>query len=180
MAEIWKWIPGFKGHYKASTRGRIKSVERKVKTRRGVIRTVLKKMIKLTPSANGIVRISLWKHSRQSVHQVHALILKTFVGPCPPGQECRHLDGNSSNNDLSNLCWGTHKENEGDKRRHGTTNQGERNGSCRFSDATISELIRLYKTGRYSQVELSVMMGIHRSTICGILKGRSRKTLLDK
>lgn len=49
---------------------------------------------------------------------VHRLVLEAFVGPCPPGMQCRHLDGNSLNNRLSNLCWGTPKENLDDAVRH--------------------------------------------------------------
>jgi hypothetical protein len=52
--------------------------------------------------------------------KVHEVILTTFVGPCPDGMECRHLDGNPANSALSNLAWGTHLENEADKLRHGT------------------------------------------------------------
>lgn len=42
---------------------------------------------------------------------IHRLVLETYVGPCPKGMECRHLDGNRTNNHLHNLCWGTHLEN---------------------------------------------------------------------
>lgn len=52
---------------------------------------------------------------------VHKLVLLAFVGPCPPGQQCRHLDGNPWNNNLSNLCWGTPQENGQDKISHGTS-----------------------------------------------------------
>ncbi len=51
---------------------------------------------------------------------VHRLVLEAFVGPCPDGMECRHLDGNQTNNWLDNLAWGTKQENEADKIRHGT------------------------------------------------------------
>ncbi|KKL84217.1 hypothetical protein LCGC14_1966890, partial [marine sediment metagenome] len=28
---------------------------------------------------------------------VHRLVLETFIGPCPEGMECRHLDGDQTN-----------------------------------------------------------------------------------
>ena len=48
---------------------------------------------------------------------IHQLVLQTFVGPCPAGCECRHLDGNPLNNRLSNLAWGTRAENAADASR---------------------------------------------------------------
>lgn len=60
-------------------------------------------------------------------------MLAAFVGPCPEGQEARHLDGDASNNRWApgneeetmaaggSLMWGTHRENIRDKHRHGTT-----------------------------------------------------------
>lgn len=51
--------------------------------------------------------------------RVHRLVLETFVGPCPEGMECRHLDGNPSNNLLDNLAWGTREENIEDNRQNG-------------------------------------------------------------
>jgi len=51
---------------------------------------------------------------------VHRLVLEAFVGKCPKGMECRHLDGNSLNNNINNLCWGTRSENQRDSVKHGT------------------------------------------------------------
>lgn len=57
---------------------------------------------------------------RKATRFVHRLVLEAFVGPCPEGQQCRHLDGNPLNNQLSNLAWGTPRENHADSVRHGT------------------------------------------------------------
>lgn len=56
---------------------------------------------------------------------VHHLVLETFVGPKPDGQECRHLDGNPAHNAVENLCWGTRKENYEDSVKHGTDKLNE-------------------------------------------------------
>ena len=50
---------------------------------------------------------------------VHRLVLLAFRGAPPPGMECRHLDGDPGNNQLSNLVWGTRKQNAADTIRHG-------------------------------------------------------------
>lgn len=52
--------------------------------------------------------------------QVGRLILETFIGP-PPDKDskARHLDDNRENNTLSNLAWGTQKENIHDALRNG-------------------------------------------------------------
>lgn len=49
---------------------------------------------------------------------VHRLVLRAFVGACPPGQVCRHLNGDKKDNRLSNLAWGTLLENRQDRTRH--------------------------------------------------------------
>ena len=42
---------------------------------------------------------------------VHRLVLETFVGECPEGMECDHIDRNRSNNRIENLRWITVNEN---------------------------------------------------------------------
>ena len=43
---------------------------------------------------------------------VHRLVLETFVGPCPDGMECDHVNRNRSDNRLQNLRWIPHNENQ--------------------------------------------------------------------
>lgn len=64
------------------------------------------------------------------VHRpIHALVLLAFAGARAPGQVCRHLNGDSLDNRLSNLRWGTALENAADREAHGRTARGARNGA---------------------------------------------------
>jgi hypothetical protein len=51
---------------------------------------------------------------------IHHLVLQTFVSPRPEGLLCRHLDGDCTNNNVSNLAWGTPRENYNDCIKHGS------------------------------------------------------------
>jgi hypothetical protein len=52
---------------------------------------------------------------------IHRLVAEGFICHSPFPRACvRHLDGNPRNNLPSNLAWGTYKDNEDDKRNHGT------------------------------------------------------------
>lgn len=53
--------------------------------------------------------------------RIHHLVLEAFSRPRPKGMECRHLDGNPTNNVIGNLVWGTRSDNQLDRRRHGTS-----------------------------------------------------------
>lgn len=80
--------------------------------------------LKPTPDKDGYGLVRLygpdgWKHCRVCV-----LMCVGFHGPCPPGQEVRHLDGTRDNDAADNLCWGTSVENKADCERHGTKRQG--------------------------------------------------------
>lgn len=68
---------------------------------------------------------------------IHRAVLLTFKGPCPPGQESRHLDGQPKNNHDTNLEWGTRLEQRADARRHGTLPLGERSGTAKLTEAQV-------------------------------------------
>ena len=48
---------------------------------------------------------------RGKTYRVARLVCEAFHGPPKPDQVCMHLDENSRNNSVSNLKWGTQKEN---------------------------------------------------------------------
>lgn len=63
----------------------------------------------------GYERVCLCQDGREKTRTVHQLVLEAHVGLRPEGLECRHLNSIPWDNRLSNLAWGTKKENEKDK-----------------------------------------------------------------
>lgn len=72
-----------------------------------------------TLHSGGYLRVALRKNNRQTKKRVHRMVLEAFVGPCPTGMECRHLNGNKRDNRRDNLAWGTHQENVEDNQVFG-------------------------------------------------------------
>lgn len=89
--EIWKEIPDLPG-YSVSNKGRVK------KDSTGQIMVLSKN--------GGYCRITISKH-------VHRLVAQAFLEPPESEEKCwvDHIDGNRSNNDVSNLRWVTPSEN---------------------------------------------------------------------
>ena len=98
---------------------------------------------------------------------VHTLVLRTFVGPKPPGMETRHLNGNRRDNRLENLAYGTGSENQADRVLHGTDSRGEKSTQAKLTEAQVLEIRELGKT--LSPSELEKMYPVSRSNIRRII-----------
>lgn len=62
------------------------------------------------------VRVSLRRNHRRRVYGLHVLLATAFI-PNPDGLPLvRHLDGDGTNNSLGNLRWGSHQDNQRDRR----------------------------------------------------------------
>ena len=121
MSELWKDILGYEGRYQVSNQGRVKSLSATVicfgpvkgqytSKRKG-------KILRPGRMPGGHLSVALGRGNSRCVHE---LVLIAFVG-CPgKGQECRHINGEPSNNYLENLAWGTRRENILDAVGHGT------------------------------------------------------------
>ncbi len=121
MKEIWKSIPGYEGFYEASTKGRIRSVDRIIvlKDRLGNDRPslykgkVLSEYEKKYNRANikGRKQVNLSMACKAKSCDVHRLIAFTFI-PNPKNYDTvNHKDGNSLNNCIENLEWISKSEN---------------------------------------------------------------------
>lgn len=117
---------------------------------------------------------------------VHRLILETFVGPCPIGYQCRHLDGNPLNNNLKNLKWGTRSENQMDRLLNGRDNRGEKHGMNKLSKNDVLKIRELARSknkkirkidngGNYKEIAKS--FGVSPSTVGAIVRGSAWKWL---
>lgn len=154
--------------YEVSTSGQIRSVPRRIIGSDEKIHASKGKLLKQHIRDDGYLMVKLYERGgrkSKSVY-VHRLVLEAFIGCCPEGMEACHEDGNKTNNNLSNLRWGTPKSNGEDKVRHGTTtlglcgrhyNEGENSGNAKLTDGKVLEIRRLFATGGYSIAELSRM-----------------------
>lgn len=101
---------------------------------------------------------------------VHRLVLEAFRGAAPNGHECRHLNGDTADNRLSNLQWGTPQENAADRARHGTEQRGSQKPNAKLTPDDVRD-IRLLSAGWPSTV-LASWFGVSPTTVCCILKRR--------
>lgn len=119
--EIWRGVPKYEDFYEASNLGRVRSLDRILISRYGKKRRWKGKMLAGFGHEDGYTYISIGRNvcDKRPILR-HHVILMTFFGPKPDGLECRHLDGDPSNNRIDNLKYGTRAENVQDAIRHGT------------------------------------------------------------
>lgn len=127
--------------------------------------------LKLTlPHGRSHLRVNLNKPGERSQYRrgVHRLVLEAFVGPCPEGMQCCHADGDPTNNRLSNLRWDTQESNYADRSRHGTDNQGERNGRAKLDAATVRVIRELAAAG-HTKAALARQFRVGWATVRGVI-----------
>lgn len=64
-------------------------------------------------------RVTMYRDGTKERRLVHHLVLGAFDRPKKDGEETRHLDGDATNNAITNLRWGTPEENWQDRLEHG-------------------------------------------------------------
>lgn len=136
--EQWKQVPGYEGLYAVSSLGRFKSLERFVKGPPNSKTGLRRAPERILNYKEGV--ISLWRDNKGEWVLLSRLVLQTFVGPCPKGEEARHLNGISSDCRLANLAWGTSAQNKDDKRYHGTIGLGTQGTTTKFTPQEVNNI----------------------------------------
>ena len=110
MQEIWKDIQGYEGAYQVSTKGRVRSLTRKVPTYNG-FRTTKGKILKPLKSNSGYFRVDLKSHQKDNYVCIHRLVALAFI-PNPFNYPViNHIDNDKTNNNVNNLEWCTQSHN---------------------------------------------------------------------
>ena len=165
MIEIWKDVIGFEGLYQVSNLGNVRSMPRK-----GVGKNHLCKSAHTGQGGYG--RMVLIKDGKRHYKMVHAMVLESFLCLRPVGALARHLDGDRTNNSLTNLAWGTAKENQADRKVHGTASIGESHGQSILTDASVI-LMREKRAAGASIVELSAEFGVTKTLVSTVCLGKA-------
>jgi len=101
---------------------------------------------------------------------VHRLVLTTFVGDCPKGYECLHADNDPTNNQLSNLSWGTRRRN------HSTIDRtGQKNGRCKLTPEQVTAI----RNSTETHAVLAKTYNVARGYISTIKTGRTWKCMMQ-
>ena len=169
MKELWKDIPGDEGSSQASDLGRVRSIPRIRHSRNRYTGEPFARLLPgkvLAPGrycTAGHLSVVLGRGTPGK--PVHQLVLLTFVGPPPDGEEVRHLDGDPTNNALSNLQYGTRTENILDVYRQGK--------AWRTLDLADVGYIRFALHCGFSGSSLAREFGVSPSCISAIKTGRA-------
>jgi hypothetical protein len=140
-SEEWAPIVGWENYYTISTQGRVKRIMGGRGSRSHG------RCKKLTVS-NGRAVTSLNRPGEQTVILVHKEMLRAFVGePKSAGQESLHNNGNSLDNRIENLRWGSSLENSQDMVDHGHSS---------FLCAQPKKIVAIEHDGREMTYDLEV------------------------
>lgn len=156
MTERWTQVPGWEDLYLVSDRGRVFSVRKF-------------RVLKTPPDGNGYPQVNLCRPGENRHTTVHEIEMEAFAGPCPDGQETRHLNGIKT--DLrwpENLAYGTKPENQADRIEHGTSNRGERNGMHRLTEPAV---LQIYARRAESPSQLAAEFGVSRQCVNHVRDG---------
>lgn len=103
MQEIWKDIPDYEGLYQVSNFGNVKSMNYN--------HTGKPKNLTIKSHHSGYRMVMLCKNGNHKNKTIHILVATVFIEN-PLNKPCvNHIDGNKSNNCVSNLEWVSYSEN---------------------------------------------------------------------
>jgi hypothetical protein len=155
--EIWRDVYGYEGLYQVSNLGRVRSLDRVVPDARCGSRRFKGKAMKLTRGP-AYLCLSLWKQGVRHTHTVHQLVANAFLGSRPVSMEICHGPKGQFVNTVSNLSYGTSKQNSLDMRR----------------DSTHTGVRVLRSDGKqYTNMCIAAEnVSCHNSQICMVCKGK--------
>lgn len=188
--EVWKDIPGYEGFYMISNKGRVKSVEHKVRNPHvlgdGEYRTVPER-IRKPNIMKGYHCVALIVNKHTKVYRIHRLVAEAFIGAQPtPEHQVNHIDGIKANNTVENLEWVTPKENTAHAIRTGLIKPASEETKSKISKASLKlwqnpayrkqQSIRLKQKWNNQEERLirtrQITDGIHRSTSTRYIRNR--------
>ena len=163
MKEQWRDVVGYEGIYKISDFGRVK----RIKAYRS---TYVGKILSPVLNCNGYGGVLLYENGKQKHWQCHRLVAIAFLGEPPQGKEVNHIDGNKTNNYLSNLEYVTKSENINHAYRLGLLKgrRGEDHHMTKLCESDIFEIRALVSRGNITHREIAEMYGVCRQTISDI------------
>lgn len=169
MREVWKDIPSCPG-YQASNAGRIRSLDRIVVGKDGKAKRFQGITLRAFPNKAGYLCIRV---GRNNPTMVHRLVAEAFFGPCPKGMYVCHNNNDRGDSRPSNLRYDSPKNNQQDRKAHGTYYRGERMAHAILTEAKVRRIKKALASKSITHKELAAKFGVSRPAISAIAAGRN-------
>ncbi len=155
--ERWKPIPSLEGKYEASSLGDIRHAKTKKRRRRY-----------LHVNTDYAFTTIYWRGCNRTVN-VAPLIAEAFLGPRPATLQVNHVNQQKTDDRAANLEYVTQSENI--RQSFKKSDRLRRNGRP-LSQQGRDKVKELWHTGKYSQVQIGEILGIHNSTVSLIVNDK--------
>ncbi len=132
------------------------------------------KPIKCVDSANGYLKVNIWKNGKAKLTLVHRLVSECFI-PNPQNKpQVNHLDGNRSNNHVDNLEWATASENQKHSVNILKNFIGESNSNSKLTNDDVKWIRENYKKEKkYTMKYIAEKFGVSSPTIHSVIHNKS-------
>lgn len=149
MKTIWKTVGDYEGIYEVSNTGEVRSLTREITRKNGSKQVYKGKTIVQSKHNLGYRFVGLYKNGTCKKHYVHRLVLAAFSG-LDEGMQVNHIDGNKSNNNLSNLEQCTASDNIKHSFKNGMSvaKRGEEKKLSKLNDKLVIQMRQEYENGR--------------------------------
>lgn len=101
MIEEWRAVPGYEGLYEVSSYGRIRSLDRYVKSKSESYRLQKGRVLSPIITTNGYLLVGL----QGKMFRVHRLVAQAFIPNLDNLPQVNHKDEDKTNNKIDNLEW---------------------------------------------------------------------------
>ncbi len=165
--ELWKEALYWEGLYEVSNMGRVRNIQRWVKSK-GPGRKFLPVVIR-KPQLNryGYPVVCLNGKEKLVLKSIHRMVVEAFTGHIPDGMQINHKDGNKQNNHLDNLEICTSSQNQLHRRRVLGQHLGEEHPKSKLKESDVHRIRGMIAAGVDDQKIANAHL-VSRSTVRNI------------
>ena len=172
--EEWLPVADYEGYYEVSNLGRVRSLDREVKSRGGALKPVRGKVLPPSIKSNGYASYSVCKEGARKYISGHRLVALHFLKNPLGLPEVNHKDFDRTNNEYTNLEWVTAEYNRQYSydagRQHAITSPRK---AKLLSNAEV-DIIYSLRNKKLTYLEIATTVGCSASLARQICTGHAR------